>query len=985
MSARSWPRPFDAARATRERERFVAASVDGADRALRQRLVDDARPMLDAVFGNSPYLTGLVHREADLVEAVATKGAAAALAAAFEELDDDHGLERSRLMAALRRTKRRVALATALGDLGGELDGPSVTQALSRLADQASDLALRLMLRFAVDRGEVDPGVLEAGAQHGLIVLGMGKLGAFELNYSSDIDLIVFLDPERLAYRGRETPIALAAKVTRGIAQLLAENHRDGYVFRTDLRLRPFPAGQPMALTVDAAENYYARHGQNWERAAMIKARPIAGDIEAGEAFLRRIAPFIWRRSLDYAAINDIHSIKRQIHAHRGHGRIKTLGHNVKLGRGGIREIEFFCQTQQLILGGRVPSLRERATTAALNQLAETGWIDQRVCDDLVEAYWYLRRIEHRLQMVDDAQTHNLPESEAGLERLAVFLAYPGGRTFEAELTERLVTVERHYAGLFEASPDLSDSASLVFTGTDDDPDTLQHLAKLGFADPAGLSQRVREWHHGHIAATRSARARELLTELMPDLLHALSRQRDPETAFRRFDAFLTSLPAGVQLFSLFHANPGLLKLIALIMGTAPRMAERLAANTRLFEAMLTPAFIEALPPRALLAAELDETLAASRYTEDLLDRARVWGQARQFQVELMVLIAHTSCHKALPQLTAIADLLLDRLLGPVEDWLARSHGRIEGGRFAVLGFGKLGSKELTIGSDLDLVFVFDAPEDAKSDGEKPLSAPTYYARLGQRLISALSAPTAEGRLFEIDMRLRPSGNAGPLTCTLQSFTGYQERTAQIWEHQALSRARPVAGDPSLRAELAEAIAQVLRRPRERGPLAEAVVAMRRRIFNEHGTDDVWDVKHAPGGLVSIEFLAQFLVLLHAPEHQALLGQSTGGVFAQAFEQGLLAADEADALVAALRLQHAIAAVVRLTVEGKFDPTAAPEALQAALLAAAQMAIEDDQAAIDLATLERHLAKLQRAVERIAAGHYGLPEPMFETAADAAP
>ncbi len=965
-------------RAERERERFVAGARDGGERDRRRALLAEARPLLDAVFGNSPYLAGLVHREADVVEAVQVRGAAAVVAAELAVLDADHGLERSRLMAALRRAKRRIALAVALGDLGGTLAGPEVTRALSQLADRATDLALRLLLRFAADRKEVDPSVLERGAAHGLIVLGMGKLGACELNYSSDIDLIVFLDPERLPYRGRETPVALAARVTRGIAQLLSEQHRDGYVFRTDLRLRPFPAGQPMALTVDAAENYYARHGQNWERAAMIKARAIAGDLEAGEAFLRRLAPFVWRRSLDYAAINDIHSIKRQIHAHRGHGSIKTLGHNVKLGRGGIREIEFFCQTQQLILGGRVPSLRQRATTDALDQLALTGWIEPGVRDELVEAYWFLRSVEHRLQMVEDAQTHNLPETEAGLERIALFLGFAGARTFEAALRERLLTVERHYAGLFESSPDLSDSASLVFTGTDDDPDTLKHLERLGFADPAALSRRVREWHHGHIAATRSGRARELLTELMPDLLHALSRQRDPETAFRRFDAFLTSLPAGVQLFSLFHANPGLLKLIALIMGTAPRMAERLAASTRLFEAMLTPAFIEALPPQPMLAAELDQTLAAARFTEDLLDRARVWGQARQFQVELMVLIAATSCQKALPQLTLIADLLVDRLLGPVERWLAEAHGRIPGGRFAVLAFGKLGSKELTVGSDLDLVFVFDAPLDARSDGEKPLNAPTYYARLGQRLIAALSAPTAEGRLFEVDLRLRPSGNAGPLTCSFESFVGYQERTAQVWEHQALTRARPIAGDRDLCIALNDTVETVLRRQRPQPELAAAVVAMRRRIFAEHGTTDPWDLKHAPGGMVSVEFLAQYLVLLHAHAEPGLLGQSTAGVFVRAFEAGLLTAEETDDLVAALRLQHAVAAVVRLTVDGTFAPEGAPEALQAAVLAAAQAALEDDQAAIDLAALERQLVALQARVETIAAGHYGLAAPMFE-------
>jgi glutamate-ammonia-ligase adenylyltransferase len=977
----SSPSPSAAAdRATRERTRFLKSARDGETAATRERLLARGGDLLDRVFEASPFLTGLVHAEADTVAATLEEGAEGVIAREFAALDRLELGERGVVLAALRGAKRRVALALALADVAGAIDEPAVTAALSDLADRCVEAVLRLVLKFAVDRGEVEARVLATPARHGLFVLGMGKYGARELNYSSDIDLVVFFDPERLPYTGRESPSALAAKVTRSLAQLLEENGRDGYVFRTDLRLRPFPAGQPLALTVDAAETYYARHGQNWERAAFIKARAVAGDLEAGVAFLERLAPFVWRRSLDFAAINDIHSIKRQIHAFRGHARIATHGHNVKLGRGGIREIEFFCQTQQLILGGRVPSLRERATTPALRQLAQTGWIDETVADELIEAYWYLRRVEHRLQMIDDAQTHLLPADAPGFARVAAFLGHADAGAFERELRGRLETVERHYAGLFETSPDLSDAAALVFTGTDDDPATLEHLAQLGFAEPATVSARVRGWHHGHIAATRSARARELLTELMPDLLHALADQRDADAAFRRFDAFLASLPAGVQLFSLFHANPQLLRLIALIMGTAPRLAERLAGSTRLFEAMLTPDFIEELPARDALAAELDDTLAAARATEDLFDRARVWAQARQFQVEFLVLTARVGAHGGLDQLTAIADLLLERLLGPVEDWLADTHGRVPGGRFAVIAMGKLGSRELTIGSDLDLVFVFDAALDAKSDGPKPLAAATYYARLSQRVISALTAPTAEGRLFEIDMRLRPSGNAGPVACSLESFDGYQRRTAQVWEHQALTRARAVAGDAGLRRELEAIVDDVLTAERDADALAREVAAMRARVFREHGRREPFELKHHPGGVVTMEFLAQYLVLAHARVHPELLHRTTEDVFREAAKAGLLDAVEAARLVRALRLNHALAAVVRVTVDARFDPARAPEALQAALLAAAQAALEDDQACIDMTTLTRELEADEAEVATVFARRVG-PFLPAETAA----
>jgi len=949
----------------RERTRFVKAALDAEGRGARERLLDTAGELFDHLFRFSPHLTAAVHAEPATAAAAVEDGGGTVAAREIAGLDGLAIDDRARVMSALRRAKRRVALALALGALDGGIDEPTLSHELTRLADRCVEATLRLVLKFAVDRGEVDAKVLATPARHGVFVLGMGKYGAFELNYSSDIDLVVFFDPERLPYRGRESPSALAAKVTRSLAQLLEENSREGYVFRADLRLRPFPAGQPLALTVDGAETYYARHGQNWERAAFIKARAVAGDLAAGEAFLERLAPFVWRRSLDFAAINDIHSIKRQIHAFRGHSRIRTRGHNVKLGRGGIREIEFFCQTQQLILGGRVPSLRARATTTALEQLAAADWIEGGVAADLIEAYWYLRRVEHRLQMINDAQTHLLPTDDAGVARVAAFLGYPDAAAFEGELRARLETVERHYAGLFETSPDLSDAAALVFTGTDDDPATLDHLAALGFREPHHVSERVRAWHHGHVAATRSTRARELLTELMPDLLRALGGQRDADVAFRRFDSFLASLPAGVQLFSLFHANPRLLKLIALIMGTAPRLAERLAGSTRLFEAMLTPAFIEVLPARGALGAELDETLGAARSTEDLLDRARVWAQARQFQVEFMVLTARLGAHEGLAQLTAIADLLLERLLPSVEAWLAESQGRIEGGRFAVLAMGKLGSRELTIGSDLDLVFVFDAPADARSDGPKPIAASTYYARLSQRVISALSAPTAEGRLFEIDMRLRPSGNAGPVACSRESFAAYQRRTAQVWEHQALTRARAVAGDVTLCRELDGVIAEVLSAEREPTALAHDIAAMRARIYRQHGTAEAFALKHHPGGVVTMEFLAQYLVLAHAAAHATLLGRTTEDVFAEAGRLGLLEAGEAATLVRALRLNHALAAVVRLTVDERIDPAHTPQALQAALMAAAQAALDDDQACIDMATLTRELQTGQAAVTAI--------------------
>ncbi|HLT01535.1 MAG TPA: bifunctional [glutamine synthetase] adenylyltransferase/[glutamine synthetase]-adenylyl-L-tyrosine phosphorylase, partial [Geminicoccaceae bacterium] len=543
----------------------------------------DGERLLASVFGNSPYLSELLLSEPAVLARMLEAGPDAALDWLLAEHAAEPSDNRARVMARLRRAKRRLALLTALADITGLWPLERITEVLSRFADLATQEAVDLILREAAQRGEIELADSERPQEEsGFVVIGMGKLGAFELNYSSDIDLIVLFEPTRLRYRGRESPMGFAVRLTRALVHVLEHRTRDGYVFRTDLRLRPHPPGHPLALSIEDAEQYYERHGQNWERAALIKARVVAGDRAAGTDFLRSLEPFLWRKHLDYAAIRDIHSIKRQINAYRGHGQIRVAGHDLKVGRGGIREIEFFIQTQQLILGGRVPELRVPGTCDALRALAKTRWLEETIADEMIEAYRFLRRVEHRLQMVNDKQTHALPARPEQLERFAAFMGYPDAAALSEAVRARLERVEAHYAALFETSIDLGGGRALVFTGTDDDPDTLATLAEMGFAQPKAIAARVRAWHHGHIRATRDARARELLTELMPRLLHALAEQSDPDAAFERFDEFVTNLPAGVQLFSLFRANPRLLGLVADLMGTAPRLAGHLSSHVSL-------------------------------------------------------------------------------------------------------------------------------------------------------------------------------------------------------------------------------------------------------------------------------------------------------------------------------------------------------------------------------------------------------------------
>jgi [glutamine synthetase] adenylyltransferase / [glutamine synthetase]-adenylyl-L-tyrosine phosphorylase len=942
-----------------------ASDAPAGDGPVREPLAIDFEGALAAIFGNSPYLGESALAEPDVVRAVLGDGPDRVIEDLIEQTADTPLGPRQRFMATLRRHKRRIALAVALADIFDLWSLEQTTEALSRFADLAIRRALSQTLVEAAQRGDLElEGETDPQASSGIAVLGMGKLGAFELNYSSDLDLIVLFAPERLRCRGRDGPMALAVRLTRAMVYLLEQRTQQGYVFRVDLRLRPHPPGQPLALSIEDAAEYYERHGQNWERAALIKARVVAGEPAVGERLLTWLRPFLWRRHLDFAAIRDIHSIKRQINAHRGHSRIRVAGHDLKVGRGGIREIEFFVQTQQLILGGRLPEVRASATCTALRALAAARWIEPQIADDLIAAYRFLRRLEHRLQMVADKQTHALPERPEQFERFAAFMGYDGTDALTQAVRACLEMVERHYAALFESSIDLGAGGALVFTGTEDDPATIATLADMGFARPEAVAARIRAWHHGHIRACRDTRARELLTDLMPQLLHALAAQAEPDAAFARFDEFVSSLPAGVQLFSLFRANPRLLTLVADLMGTAPRLASHLSRNVSLFDAMLAPDFFEPIPDVEAFAGELDQTLARIDDVQDTLDAVRRFAHDREFQVGLHVLLGLIDGDAAAAILSGIAGTVIRALLPRAEGWLAGQHGRIAGGAFAVFGLGKLGSRELAIGSDLDLIFVYDAPEDARSDGERPLPASTWYARLGQRLVSSLTAKTPEGSLYEIDTRLRPSGHLGPVACSIENFERYQLGTAQTWEHQALTRARFIAGDPELGARVDAVVARALGMRRDPATLGQEVGAMRERIFREHGEDDPWNLKHARGGLIEAEFLAQYFQLRLLPDHPSIRTVSTEQAFLQAAEVGVLRAADARLLVDAVRLYRRTQAVLRLSVQDRFAAEAAPAGLRHTLMRAAHGA-GADLPRDDLTVLEEELRATQAAVSEI--------------------
>jgi glutamate-ammonia-ligase adenylyltransferase len=910
------------------------------DRALRKRvttLIEDARArrILEAVFGNSPFLTRILRRHPDWLPRLLDSPPQATFADLLARTYAASTLAtQSELMRALRVAKSEAALLIALADITGAWALEDVTDALTRFADAAVVATIDWLLKEGARTGAVlrEPSTMSA-KDTGLAILGMGKYGAHELNYSSDIDFVVFYEPGQIPLKPGLDDGETYVRMTKALVRILQERTEDGYVFRTDLRLRPDPGGTPIAVSLPAAEHYYESRGQNWERAAFIKARAVAGDFEAGQRFLKMLTPYIWRKNLDFAAIDDIHSMKRQIHAVGGHGTIAVAGHNIKLGRGGIREIEFFVQTQQLIAGGRDRDLRGQQTLTMLDELARKQWVAPETAEEMKAAYRFLRTVEHRLQMIGDEQTHSLPVSDEGLDHIACFMDFKDRTAFADVLVGHMRRVQGHYAKLFETAPPLAEEGgSLVFVGTEDDPETLETLRGMGFEKPSEMSATIRGWHTGRFPATRSSRSRELLTSLMPALLRALSRTSNPDTAFTRFDQFLTKLGAGVQLFSMLYSNPGLLDLLAGICGTAPRLASYLAQNPAVLEAVVDPDFFTLIPDGKALHEGLETSLGHARDYQDVLDFARVFAREHRFRLGVRILSGNSDAEEVGPAYATLAAELVTALAPAAEAMVAERFGRIKGGAFSVVAMGKLGSEEMSATSDLDIIIIYDTESpDALSDGPKEVYASQYYARVSQQLIGALTAPTTEGKLYEVDLRLRPSGNSGPIATHLDSFISYQEKDAWTWEHMTLTRARVLTGPEALRSKIMRAIKDTLQRPRDVGKTAFDIADMRARIEREFPSSDPWNLKYVRGGLVDLEFICQYLQLIHGHKHPNVLQTHTRRAFAEIAKARLLPAETAEMLVAAIALTHNLTQVVRICVEGDFKPAEASQSLKVLL------------------------------------------------------
>jgi glutamate-ammonia-ligase adenylyltransferase len=896
------PRPHDPEPAAEAAARFADAP-------------GPVRELLAGAAGCSGHLAGLVAREADWLRAALAAPPEASLAAILAAIpaEGDPG-------PALRLAKRRTALLVALADLGGVWDLDAVTGALTALADRAVQAALTAALGVEIARGRLPgcaPGDAATGA--GMFVLAMGKMGARELNYSSDIDLIALFDETRHDPADYADLRRGFIRATQGMVKLLAENTAEGYVFRTDLRLRPDPSVTPVCIATEPAERYYESLGRTWERAAYIKARPCAGALDAGAAFLDRLRPFVWRRHLDYAAIEDAHDMRLRIRAHKGlGGPLEVLGHDLKLGRGGIREIEFFTQTRQLIVGGRDPGLRAPRTRDALAVLAAAGWVEPDVEAALAEAYVAHRTLEHRLQMLEDARTHRVPATAAGFARLADFCAAPDPAALAAELRARLLRVHALTEPFFakdrpgRAAPDAAPGAA---------PD---------FRDPEAAAALMAGWRR--LPALRSERARALFKRIEPQVMARLAGAAQPDRALVALDAFLSRLPAGVQLFALFEAHPPLMDLLVDVCGVSPELARHLGENAAVLDAVTGADFYKPLRGPDELRAELAAALEGVADYETALNRARVWKRERHFRIGVHLLRGLAQPDEAAAAYSAVAEAALAALLPAVAADLARRHGPAPGAGAAVVALGKLGSREMTVSSDLDLIVIYDAPHDASSNGRRPLPAPAYFARLTQALIAALTAPMADGVLYKVDMRLRPSGRQGPVAASLAGFRRYQAEEAWTWEHMALTRARVVAGPPELAARVAAAIADTLSRPHDPAKVLADARDMRRRLAEAHAAAaaDPWETKLGPGRMMDVELLAQAGALV-----RGLAGQRRPrGMLDRLGRDGWLAAPDAARLVARLDRLAALQQLGRLASDRTIDPADGGAGLLRLVLAA---------------------------------------------------
>ncbi|MDC8801905.1 bifunctional [glutamate--ammonia ligase]-adenylyl-L-tyrosine phosphorylase/[glutamate--ammonia-ligase] adenylyltransferase [Halomonas pacifica] len=831
------------------------------------------------------------------------------LGEALEAAEDE-----SAMQGALRRFRR----ARMLGIVWRDLTRPPGTDmwataaAVSRLAEVCLDGALGwLEAHYAPRWGHPAPRPGEEAPQR-LVVLGMGKLGAGELNLSSDIDLI-FAFPEKGVTRGGRRELdhqEYFTKLGQKLIGALDAVTGDGFAFRVDMRLRPLGDGGPLVGSFAMLGSYYQDQGREWERYAMLKARPVAGDREAGDELLAGLRPFVYRKYLDFGAIESLREMKAMINR-----EVKRRGmdDNIKLGSGGIREVEFVVQAFQLIRGGRDTELQVTSLRSALARLPDLGLLPQAVVDELLPDYVFLRDLEHALQGLEDRQTQALPDNDTDRERIALALDMADWPALMARLDEVRGRVRQHFDAVIadpeEEREEISvphregaevglDEWRALWRGELNAEEAAELLGRAGFVEADTAARRLESLRHSRAVKGMQRIGFERLDALMPLMLDAAAGSELPDRALERTLPLIESVLRRTAYLALLRENPEALDHLMRLVGASPWVADQLARHPILLDELLTPGTLYTPADKARLADELRQTLARipEEDEEAQLEALRIFKHAQVLHVAASDIAGTRALMKVSDYLTFIAEVVLEQVLAMAWKHLVRKHGRpqrrdgVEGeSDFIIVGYGKLGGIELGYGSDLDLVFIHDAASQGSTDGPRPIDNPVFFTRLGQRIIHLLTAVTPAGALYEVDMRLRPSGNSGLLVTTLEAFADYQRREAWTWEHQALVRARVVAGDPALGERFAAVRREVLGEKRDLAALREEVVKMRLKMRDHLASrpgDDQFDLKQDPGGMVDIEFLCQYAVLSMAHYAPQLLEWSDNMRLLETLEAG---------------------------------------------------------------------------------------------------
>ena len=895
-------------RSRRARERIGASAFDAWG--------EEGADFLDSVFAAAPYLARTAARRPDTLRQLATTPPETLIERLCETARDAAALEdEAEVRAVLRRAKLDLHLVTALADLSGAFSLKQVMGALTDFADAAVQASLASAAR-SYGVAVSDP----LNPLPGYFVLTLGKHGTRSLNFSSDIDLVIAYEPEIITAPEGKDPLKLFSRIAQKLSAIMQDVTADGYVFRVDLRLRPDPGSTPVAVSADMARYYFEALGQNWERAAYAKARVCAGDRAAGEGFLKDLTPFIWRRTMDFAAVEDIRSIAKQIQAVGKRAEVRAAGHDVKLGRGGIREIEFYAQCLQLVFGGRMPAVRAPATVDALSALAAHDLMDADEADALIVYYGALRDVEHRIQMLEDEQTQTLPIQAETRRAVAALSGTDDLSEFDARMTALIGAVHTAFSAQFDDGDSLATEAgSLVLTGVEPTPDTVETLDRLGFSQPDRVWERLAGWAAGRARAARTERARRLFSRFAPRLIEALAATGDPDAAFTRFSTFFEGLPSGVQPLSLLVNQPELARELIAMLGLAPRLAEVLARRPALMDSLLDPAFARPLsedPPAYRI--ERFSGLEGLDY-EQALNAARRLAREEKLRIGGQLLLGRARAQDAGQAYADLADASLGAMAQAALSQMSQRHGPPPGD-WAVLGLGKLGGRELSATSDLDIMLVFEPTAEA-SDGPRPLGAQTWFIRFTQRLVSALSAPTEEGELYDVDLALRPSGSAGPAAVSLSRFEEYyQTSEAWTWERMALTRSRMVV-EGGLAARLDRAVTNVIKAAGPPDRLKSDAADMRARLERDRPARSPWDTKLRAGGLIDIEFIAQIGQLVLGER----LGADTQGALDRLVEAGWLRDEDGETLKTAHELYADLTQILRAAHGADFDPDKASE------------------------------------------------------------